>query len=158
MGDDELKEGGPKSATQPAGQPSVSQPAAPPEADYERDRHLLDFLKILRLTFKMASIYHQDHPTFKRTIDELMTSLNTIFAYFSPLEIGFSPNSLLIGEKFWGGDKTTTELARLFHFRKIKKRYFVLGSAGLLALYFTERGAGGSKQGLTPLVESSKPL
>lgn len=121
MGDDELKEGGPKSATQPAGQPSVSQPAAPTEADYERDRHLLDFLKILRLTFKMASIYHQDHPTFKRTIDELMTSLNTIFAYFSPLEIGFSPNSLLIGEKFWGGDKTTTELARLFHFRKIKK-------------------------------------
>jgi len=139
MGDDELKEGGPKSATQPTGQPSVSQPAAPPEADYERDRHLLDFLKILRLAFKMATIYNQNHPTFKRTIDELMASLETVFQYFSPLIIGFSPNSLLIGEQFWGGDKTTTELARLFHFRKIKKMEIYRGLSTQELLRFISR-------------------
>mgnify|MGYP000191618771 CR=1 FL=1 len=61
----------------------------------ERERGLLDFLKILRLTFKMASIYHQDHPTFKRTVEELMTSLEGVLQFSSPLLIGFSPNSLL---------------------------------------------------------------
>ncbi|MBC7348968.1 MAG: hypothetical protein H5U05_03245 [Candidatus Aminicenantes bacterium] len=92
-----------------------------PSTGLERDRCLLDFLKILRLTFKMASIYHQDHPTFKRTVGELMTSLEAVLQFSSPLIIGFSPNSLLIGEQFWGGDKTTTELARLFHLRKVKR-------------------------------------
>ncbi|MGB9907859.1 MAG: hypothetical protein ACPLRR_10805, partial [Candidatus Saccharicenans sp.] len=32
-----------------------------------------------------------------------------------------SPKALLIADQFWGGDKTTTELAQLFHFRKIKR-------------------------------------
>ncbi|MCX8159731.1 MAG: hypothetical protein N3G18_02215 [Candidatus Saccharicenans sp.] len=69
----------------------------------------------------MASIYDQDHPTFKKTVGELRASLEAVFRFGSPLAIGFSPHSLLIGEQFWGGDKTTTELARLFHVRKIKR-------------------------------------
>ncbi|MGB9906907.1 MAG: hypothetical protein ACPLRR_05915, partial [Candidatus Saccharicenans sp.] len=54
----------------------------------ERDRYLLDFLKVMRLTFKMASIYHQDHPTFKRTVAELMSSLEKVLQFGSPLVIG----------------------------------------------------------------------
>ncbi len=82
---------------------------------------ILDFLKILRLAFKMATIYNRDHPAFKRTVDELMASLEKVFKVVSPLTIGFSQNSLLIGEQFLASDKTTAELARLFHFRKIKR-------------------------------------
>ncbi len=134
MGTEDLKEDDLNGASQPACQP-ISQ--LPEGAD--RDRRLSDFLKILRLAFKMATIYNQDHPTFKRTIEELMASLETVFYYFSPLIIGFSPNSLLIGEQFWGGDKTTTELARLFHFRKIKKMEIYRGISTQELLRFISR-------------------
>ncbi|MGQ9801331.1 MAG: hypothetical protein ACUVRL_06685 [Candidatus Saccharicenans sp.] len=87
----------------------------------QRDQCLLNFLKILRLTFKMASIYNKDHPTFKRTVEELMASLESVLQFSNPLVMGFSPHSLLIGEQFLSGGKTTTELAQLFHLRKIKR-------------------------------------
>lgn len=87
----------------------------------ERDQCLLDFLKILRLTFKMASIYNKDHPTFMRTVEELMASLESVLQFCNPLVMGFSPHSLLIEDQFWSGGKTTTELAQLFHLRKIKR-------------------------------------
>lgn len=105
----------------------------------EGERRLLDFLKILRLTFKMASIYNQDHPTFKRTVDELLASLEKVFQIASPLVIGFSPNSLLIGEQFLGSDKTTAELARLFHFRKIKRLEIYHGLQAQELLRFVSR-------------------
>ncbi|MGB9893611.1 MAG: hypothetical protein ACPLRA_04300 [Candidatus Saccharicenans sp.] len=126
MGTEAIEERGPKNDP---GQPDLA----------ERDRRLLDFLKILRLAFKMATIYNQDHPTFKRTVDELMVSLEAVFQFFSPLIIGFSPNSLLIGEQFWGGDKTTTELAHLFHYRKIKRLEIYRGLTNRELLRFISR-------------------
>jgi len=50
-----------------------------------------------------------------------MASLDSLFPFFNPFVIGFTPHSLLIGERFWEGERTTTDLARLFHFRKIKR-------------------------------------
>lgn len=116
------------------GSAGTSQPAGA-----ERERRLLDFLKILRLTFKMATIYNQDHPTFKRTVDELLASLEKVFQFASPLVIGFSPNSLLIGEQFLGSDKTTAELARLFHFRKVKRLEIYHGISAQELLRFISR-------------------
>lgn len=87
----------------------------------EEDKLILNFLKTLRVAFKMATIYKLDHPAFKKTVDDLMNSLAALFRLFSPFTIGFSPNSLFIDGRFWEGEKTIVELARLFHFRKIKR-------------------------------------
>lgn len=87
----------------------------------EKDKCIRNFIKILRLAFKMATIYKLEHPAFKQTVDELTVSLERLFHFFNPFAIGFSPHSLFIDDRFWEGDKTTTDLARLFHFRKVKR-------------------------------------
>ncbi len=86
-----------------------------------RDQLIKDFIKILKVTFKMAAIYQLEHPAFAKTVAEFMEKLEALFNFFNPLSIGFTPNSLFIDNRFWEGDRTFTGLAQLFHFRKIKK-------------------------------------
>jgi hypothetical protein len=50
-----------------------------------------------------------------------VTKLEALFVYVNPLSIGFTPHALLIDGRFWGGERTTMDLAQLFHFRKIKR-------------------------------------
>ena len=109
---------------QPGSTPRVSGPAAPP---VELDPLIRDFLKILKVAFKMAAIYRMDHPAFKRTVVDFMAKLESLFKLISPLSIGFTPHSLFIDNRFWEDDKIIIELAQLFHFRKIKRLEFRQG-------------------------------
>jgi hypothetical protein len=95
--------------------------AAPPSAPSDKDELIRSMARALRVAFKMASMYNPEHPAFKSSVNELMVKLEAIFAHISPLSIGFSPHALLIDGKFWEGERTYTDLAQLFHFRKIKR-------------------------------------
>jgi hypothetical protein len=86
----------------------------------EKDRLIKGFLKSLKVTFKMASIYKLDHPAFHKAVTELMEKLDSLFELLSPLSIGFSPNSLFMDGRFWENERTYIDLGQLFHLRKIK--------------------------------------
>jgi hypothetical protein len=87
----------------------------------ERDQLIRDFLKILKVTFKMSKMYHLEHPAFANTVSDFMAKLDALFAFLNPLSIGFTPHSLFLDGRFWEREKTFIDLAQLFHFRKIKK-------------------------------------
>jgi len=105
-----------------AGKPLVS-PAGVGEVPLPADRDGLiqDFLRTLRVAFKLGAIYSLEHPAFKKTIDELMVKTEALFLYISPLSIGFTPHSLFVDNRFWEGDRTYWDLAQVFHYRKVKR-------------------------------------
>ena len=86
----------------------------------DKDEIIKDFLTTLKVAFKTATIYKMDHPAFQKTVDDLMAKIRAILTISNPLSISFTPNSLYLDNKFWEKEKTYVELARLFHFRKIK--------------------------------------
>jgi hypothetical protein len=109
-------------------QPGSSSPVSETDSSAsELDSLIRDFLKTLKVAFKMAAIYRMDHPAFKHTVVDLLAKLETLFKVLSPLTIGFTPHALFIDNRFWEDDKIILELAQLFHFRKIKKLEFRRG-------------------------------
>jgi len=104
------------------GKPEAS-PAPPVEtpAPSGRDELIREFLRTLRVAFKLGAIYSLEHPAFKKTVDELMIDIEALFPYLNPLTIGFTPHSLLIDDRFWEGERTYWELAQVFHYRKVKR-------------------------------------
>jgi len=97
------------------------QPAAAPSVPADKDELIRSMTRALRVAFKMASMYNPEHPAFKSSVNELMTKLEALFVYVTPVSIGFSPHALLIDNRFWEGERTYIDLAQLFHFRKIKR-------------------------------------
>ena len=108
---------------------AVRGPSAPPAAPAvaipaDKDELIRSMAKSLRVAFKMASMYHAEHPAFKSSVNELMAKLEALFLHVNPITIGFSPHALLIDGRFWEGERTYMDLAQLFHFRKIKRLEF----------------------------------
>jgi hypothetical protein len=107
--------------------PTVEKPPASPAAAGEmaipadRDELIMEFLRTLRVAFKLGAIYSLEHPAFKKTVDELMVKIEAIFLHISPLSIGFTPHSLFLDNRFWEGDRTYWDLAQVFHYRKVKR-------------------------------------
>ena len=101
------------------------EPAAAPPAETTapsgRDELIREFLRTLRVSFKLGAIYSLEHPAFKKTIDELIVQVEALFPYLNPLSIGFTPHSLFIDDRFWEGERTFWELAQVFHYRKVKR-------------------------------------
>jgi hypothetical protein len=75
----------------------------------------------MKVSLKNASMYNPDHPAFKKAVQDMKEKVEGVFEFMSPIEVGFSPHSLLVEDKFWDEDKMYRELGRTFHFRKIKK-------------------------------------
>ncbi len=108
----------------PAGPAAPSAPPPPPPLPTDKDELIRSMTRSLRVAFKMASMYHPDHPAFKSSANELLAKVEALFAWVNPLSIGFSPHALLIDNRFWEGERTYMDLAQLFHFRKIKRLEF----------------------------------
>jgi hypothetical protein len=102
------------------GEPSAS-PAPTVVIPADKDELIRSMTRSLRVAFKMASMYHAEHPAFKSSVNELMGKLEALFVHINPITIGFSPHALLIDGRFWEGERTYLDLAQLFHFRKIKR-------------------------------------
>jgi len=86
----------------------------------DKDSLIKDFFTTLKISFKNATIYNPEHPAFQKTVTDLMAKVEALLMVTNPIAIGFTTHSLFVDNRFWEGDKTYIELARLFHFRKLK--------------------------------------
>lgn len=78
------------------------------------------FFAAFKVALKNASFYHKEHPAFMKAVEDLKEKTDILLGNTSPAKIGFTPNAVFFGNKYWEDDKTFKELARTFHFRKVK--------------------------------------
>jgi hypothetical protein len=74
----------------------------------------------LKVSLKNASFYHKEHPAFIQSIASLKSSIDHLLETVDSIKVGFTPNAIFFDNKYWEEDKTFRELARTFHFRKVK--------------------------------------
>ena len=74
----------------------------------------------LKVALKNASFYHIDHPAFKNAVEDLKGGIENLLSLADPIRIGFTPNAVFFDNKYWEEDRTYKEIARAFHFRKVK--------------------------------------
>jgi len=86
----------------------------------EKDQVIGNFFTTLKVTFKTATIYSIGHPAYRKAVEDLLAKIVALLEFSNPLSIGFTPNSLYLDHRFWENEKLVVELARIFHFRKIK--------------------------------------
>jgi hypothetical protein len=86
----------------------------------DKEAAIRAFVISLKVAFRNASIYSLEHPAFASGIEDLQKKIEDLFEFIIPLNIGFSPHSLFIDGYFYEKEKIYQELAKLFHFRKIK--------------------------------------
>ena len=74
----------------------------------------------LKVALKNASFYHKEHPAFTKSVKDLKENIDNFLNIITPIKVGFTPSSVYFDNKYWEEDKTFRELARIFHFRKVK--------------------------------------
>jgi hypothetical protein len=85
-----------------------------------KEETLKDFLNTLKISFKNASIYGADHPAFSNSIVRLKQRIEMLFKFFIPITLGFTSRSVYMDGRFWEKGQLFLELAKIFHFRKLK--------------------------------------
>ena len=85
-----------------------------------KEETLKDFLNSFKISFRNASIYGIEHPAFSKSIFDLKKKTDTLFKFLIPIYLGFTSRSLFIDEKYWEKGQLFEELAKIFHFRKLK--------------------------------------
>jgi hypothetical protein len=85
-----------------------------------KDEAIKDFLSTLKIALKTATIYQIGHPAFQKVVGDLLAKITALLEFSNPLSIGFTPDSLYLDNRFWEEERTVVDLARIFHFRKIK--------------------------------------
>jgi hypothetical protein len=53
-------------------------------------------------------------------VEDLKEKVDNLLNIVAPIKVGFTPNSVYFDNKYWEEDKAFRELARVFHFRKVK--------------------------------------
>jgi hypothetical protein len=86
-----------------------------------KEESLKDFLNTLKISFKNASMYGIEHPAFSESIDKLKERSDKLFKSIIPITIGFTSHSLFIEGMYREKLQLYQEIARIFHFRKLKK-------------------------------------
>ncbi|MGD9347411.1 MAG: hypothetical protein PVH84_16215 [Candidatus Aminicenantes bacterium] len=86
----------------------------------DKEEILKDFLNTLKISFKNASIYGADHPAFSSSIVRLKQRIEMLFKFFIPITMGFTSRSVYMDGRFWEKGQLFLELAKIFHFRKLK--------------------------------------
>ena len=84
------------------------------------DETFRNLLAAFKIALKNASFYQLEHPAFLSSVEELKGKIDTLINDIGPLKIGFTPNSLFFENRYWEEDRTFKEIARIFHFRKVK--------------------------------------
>ena len=86
----------------------------------EKDQVIGNFFTTLKVAFKTATIYSVGHPAYRKAAEDLLARITALLEFSNPLSIGFTPNSLYLDHRFWEDERIVVDLARIFHFRKIK--------------------------------------
>ena len=85
-----------------------------------KDKPLDDFLRALRISLNYISLYSREHRAFLKSCEQLKQKFDDFLSGREYCEIGFSPETLVVGDKTLSGQNLYKELARIFHSRKIK--------------------------------------
>lgn len=85
-----------------------------------KEQALKDFFKCLKVSLKNASLYFDEHPIFLKSVEEAKEKIDILFNFLSPVKVNFTPTSLMIEGEYLEEDKTSAEIAEIFHLRKIK--------------------------------------
>lgn len=85
-----------------------------------KEEALQDFLKSLKIALNNSSIYSQNHPIFAKSAQDLKEKIILLFNFINPLKIGVSSSSLFMDGESLGKVVIYEEIARFFHFRKVK--------------------------------------
>ncbi|MGB6864620.1 MAG: hypothetical protein WBE11_02940, partial [Candidatus Aminicenantaceae bacterium] len=104
-----------------------------------KEETLKDFLNTLKTSFKNASIYGADHPAFSNSIVRLKQRIEMLFKFFIPIALGFTSRSVYMDGRFWEKGQLFLELAKIFHFRKLKSIEIQEGITADELVYFITR-------------------
>jgi len=86
-----------------------------------KEEGIKDFFKSLKISLKNYSIYDKEHPSYKKSIKRLKIELDKLFKFFDhSIQIGFTSDSIFIENDYFGEEKLFVDVAKMFHFRKIK--------------------------------------
>ncbi|MFW6140573.1 MAG: hypothetical protein ACOC5S_04380 [Acidobacteriota bacterium] len=87
-----------------------------------REESIKAFFKALKISLKNYSIYDEHHPSFKQSVKYLKSKLDQLSSFFDDcLSIGFSAHSIFLGDKPLESEKLYSDIAEMFHLRKLKK-------------------------------------
>ena len=93
----------------------------------DKEQALNEFLKSLRVALTNSLAYSKDHPYFKECAENLKNKTDVLFGFLSPIKIVFSPDSLYIDARPLENKPLYSEIAHIFHLRKIKSLEIVSG-------------------------------
>lgn len=86
----------------------------------EQTLALEEFLRSLRVSFNTASLYSKDHPYFIKSVEEFKNKIDNLILSLSPIKIGITVSSLILGGKTWDKVGIYDEIAKMLHYRKLK--------------------------------------
>lgn len=86
-----------------------------------KEESLKDFLNTLKISFKNASMYGVEHPAFSESVNRLKEKSDKMFEFIIPISIGFTSRSVFFDGASWEKLQLYQEIARIFHFRKLKR-------------------------------------
>jgi len=65
-------------------------------------------------------MYGVEHPAFSESVNRLKEKSDKLFEFIIPISLGFTSRSLFIDGRYWEKLQLYQEIARIFHFRKLK--------------------------------------
>ena len=86
----------------------------------DKEEALLEFLKGLRICLNNASAYFKGHPFYVKSVNEFKAKVDILLTFINPIKISIAPESLFIDGKSYDKPQLFTEIAAMFHIRKIK--------------------------------------
>jgi hypothetical protein len=86
----------------------------------EKEEALQDFLKVFRVSLNYILLYSSQHTSFLKSIQELKIKTDALLNLLNPIEIGITPDSLIIDGTSYNKGLMYKELSKMFHGRKIK--------------------------------------
>ena len=85
------------------------------------EKALDEFLRAFSLAFRNALMYFKQHPSFIKSVQELKVKLEKLAYFKKSIEIGISPQALLIDGKYFRKDfPPYKELASFLHKKRVK--------------------------------------
>ncbi|RKY27298.1 MAG: hypothetical protein DRP61_04490 [Candidatus Omnitrophota bacterium] len=85
------------------------------------EKVLDEFLQAFTLAFRNALTYFKQHPSFIKSVQEIKAKLDKLAYFKKSIDIGISPQALLIDGKYFRKDFSPyRELASFLHKRKVK--------------------------------------
>ena len=86
----------------------------------EKEEALQDFIKSFRISLNYILLYSSQHTSFLKSIEELKIKADALLNLLNPIEIGITPDSLVIDGTSYNKGLMYQELSRMFHGRKMK--------------------------------------